>query len=85
MEKLKLEAKMQAEELDDTHEERFRNKRVRGKVNVTKDPGQYGKENSGVAIRSKEKHEMKTNLLTSQTQHLFKNYPNIYLKNIYHH
>ena len=31
---------MQAEELDATHEERFRNKRVRGKVNVTKDPGQ---------------------------------------------
>ena len=52
---LKLEAKMQAEELDATHEERFRNKRVRGNVNVTKDPGQYEKDNSGVAIRSKEK------------------------------
>ena len=35
--------------------ERFRNKRVRGKVNVTKDPCQYEKENSGVAIRSQEK------------------------------
>ena len=35
--KLKLKAKLQAEELDATHEERFRNKRVRGKVNVTKD------------------------------------------------
>ena len=55
MEKLKLEAKMQAEELDATHEERFRNKRVRGKDNVTKNPSQYEKENSGVAIRSKEK------------------------------
>ena len=55
VENLKLEAKMQAEELDATHEERFRNKRVRRKVNVTKDPGQYEKENSGVAIRSKEK------------------------------
>ena len=55
VEKLKLEAKMQAEELDATHEERFRNKRVRGKDNVTKNPSQYEKENSGVAIRSKEK------------------------------
>ena len=55
MAKLKLEAKMQAEELDATHEERFRNKRVRGKDNVTKNPSQYEKENSGVAIRSKEK------------------------------
>ena len=27
---------MQSEELDATHEERFRNKRVRGKDNVTK-------------------------------------------------
>ena len=54
-ENLKLEAKMQAEELDATHEERFRNKRVRGKDNVTKYPGQYEKENSEVATRSKEK------------------------------
>ena len=46
---------MQAEELDATHQERFRNKRVRGKDNVTKNPSQYEKENSGVAIRSKEK------------------------------
>ena len=46
---------MQAEELDATHEERFRNKRVRGKDNVTKIPSHYEKENSGVAIRSKEK------------------------------
>ena len=36
-------------------EERFRNKRVRGKDNVTKNPSQYEKENSEVAIRSKEK------------------------------
>ena len=55
VENLKLEAQMQTEELDATHEERFRNKRVRGKDNVTKNPSQYEKENSGVAIRSKEK------------------------------
>ena len=53
--KLKLKAKMHAEELDATHEERFRNKRAKGKVNVTKDPSQYEKENSGVVHRSKEK------------------------------
>ena len=40
VENLKLEAKMQAEELDAAHEERFRNKRVRGKDNVTKNPSQ---------------------------------------------
>ena len=61
MKKLKLEAKMQAEELDATHEERFRNKRVRGKDNVTKDQSQYEKENSGVAIRSKEKARNENN------------------------
>ena len=53
--KLKLKAKTQAKELNATHEERFRNKKVRGKVNVTKDPCQYEKENSGVVTRSKEK------------------------------
>ena len=52
---LKLEVKMQAEELDATHEERFRNKRAKGKVSITKDPSQYEKENSGVVPRSKEK------------------------------
>ena len=52
---LKLKAKTHAEELDATHEERFKNKRIKGKVNVTKDQSQYEKENYGVAIRSKEK------------------------------
>ena len=82
---LKLEAKMHAEELDATHEERFKNKRAKGKVSVTKDQSQYEKENSGVSPEVKKRQEMKTNLLTFKTQHLFKNYPNkLYLKIIYH-
>ena len=41
--KLKLKTKTHAEELDVTLEERFKNKRAKGKVSVTKDPSQYEK------------------------------------------